>query len=276
LVLALAGSSRAQSQSTASKSARAKQSAPKGQHEGITVHGYWTIDVHNPDGKLVKHVEFENALIPTLGQPLLMALMTGANSPGAWAIGLTTPQNGLSPTLCTKPQLITTVIELQNGQFGGIQGCIIASPTSAGQYFKACSDANGCFPSLLVTSPTYTYGSATALPGFTLAGQMTAEVSGTLGGVFTMLMTCPSAVTPAACPTAAPVQTLTSFPPLIVQQEDPLVVSVQGLVLAFPFGIPLTSTFLPATGCGGAGQPPCQVPVVQGQVVSASVALNFQ
>jgi hypothetical protein len=33
-----------------------------GPKEGIKVHGYWTIEVRNPDGKLVTHREFENAL----------------------------------------------------------------------------------------------------------------------------------------------------------------------------------------------------------------------
>ena len=126
LFLAPAGSSWAQAQSAASKSAPestpasakvatvntalvaqtatpkpatgptalAGRSAPKGQQEGITVHGRWTIEIKNPDGKLVKHVEFENSLAPGLGGPLLMALMTGANSPGDWAIGLQTTYAG--------------------------------------------------------------------------------------------------------------------------------------------------------------------------------------
>lgn len=34
----------------------------KGAHEGIKVSGYWKIDVHNRDGSLARHVEFENSL----------------------------------------------------------------------------------------------------------------------------------------------------------------------------------------------------------------------
>ena len=33
-----------------------------GRNEGIKVHGHWTIEVRNPDGKVVTHREFENAL----------------------------------------------------------------------------------------------------------------------------------------------------------------------------------------------------------------------
>jgi hypothetical protein len=33
-----------------------------GQHEGIKVHGHWTIEVRNHEGSLVRHVEFENSL----------------------------------------------------------------------------------------------------------------------------------------------------------------------------------------------------------------------
>jgi Na+-transporting methylmalonyl-CoA/oxaloacetate decarboxylase gamma subunit len=42
--------------------------AAKGTHEGIKVHGHWTIEVKNPDGKLVTHREFENSLAPNNGR----------------------------------------------------------------------------------------------------------------------------------------------------------------------------------------------------------------
>ena len=37
--------------------------AAKGTQEGIKVHGHWTIEVRNPDGKVVTHTEFENVLV---------------------------------------------------------------------------------------------------------------------------------------------------------------------------------------------------------------------
>jgi hypothetical protein len=33
-----------------------------GAYEGIRISGYWKIDVHNRDGSLARHVEFENSL----------------------------------------------------------------------------------------------------------------------------------------------------------------------------------------------------------------------
>ncbi len=57
-----------------------------GMHEGLKVHGHWVIEVRNPDGSLVRHVEFENSLagayyippgFPTGSGPLT----NGANLP---------------------------------------------------------------------------------------------------------------------------------------------------------------------------------------------------
>jgi hypothetical protein len=58
-----------------------------GQKEGIKVHGHWTIDVRNPDGTLVKHIDFENGL--TLdGAGLIEGILGRQKTPGAWAIRL--------------------------------------------------------------------------------------------------------------------------------------------------------------------------------------------
>src|SRR5687767_7580490 len=46
----------------AQKPAAAKPSSPSGPKEGIKVHGRWTIDIRNPDGKLVSRRDFKNAL----------------------------------------------------------------------------------------------------------------------------------------------------------------------------------------------------------------------
>jgi hypothetical protein len=39
------------------------EARPSSPGDGIKVHGHWTIDVHNPDGKLASHNEFENACV---------------------------------------------------------------------------------------------------------------------------------------------------------------------------------------------------------------------
>jgi len=58
-----------------------------GPHEGIKVHGHWTIEVRNPDGKLVTHREFENSLVPGGLSPGALTLATAlgrASTVGLW------------------------------------------------------------------------------------------------------------------------------------------------------------------------------------------------
>lgn len=66
----------------------AKRSTPKGQQEGIAVHGHWIIDVRNPDGKVVSHREFENSLANGLGggATLLAAMLGRTVTTGSWQI----------------------------------------------------------------------------------------------------------------------------------------------------------------------------------------------
>jgi hypothetical protein len=83
---------------TPAKSAEAPAKAPallaakppgKGQNEGIHVHGHWTIEVRNPDGKLVTHREFENGLSTINGAGFLAALLGRVVTPGGWQVELT-------------------------------------------------------------------------------------------------------------------------------------------------------------------------------------------
>jgi hypothetical protein len=109
MVLFGAGVGRAQSIATAVPASAAKPTAVAAPlsapsvakppsntpHEGIKVHGHWTIEVRNPDGSLVKHVEFENSICPTQtvngatvpgGALTLSQLATGQASIGSWFI----------------------------------------------------------------------------------------------------------------------------------------------------------------------------------------------
>lgn len=69
-------------------SKRTPASQGSGQKEGIKVHGHWTIDVRNPNGKLVTHHEFENALVPS---SVLASLLGRVNVVGKWGIVLGNP-----------------------------------------------------------------------------------------------------------------------------------------------------------------------------------------
>jgi hypothetical protein len=97
LVLFCAAPSWAQTAPSAAKSsAKPAASAPAhhsnsngGNHEGITVHGWWTIEVKNPDGKVVSHHEFENKLVTTgtnNATQLLSNLLMGSQVSGGMGV----------------------------------------------------------------------------------------------------------------------------------------------------------------------------------------------
>ena len=56
---------------------------PGGPHAGIQIHGHWTIEVREPDGTLVTHREFDNALVAT-GPETLASILSRQRSPGLW------------------------------------------------------------------------------------------------------------------------------------------------------------------------------------------------
>ena len=75
-----------EAQDEASESAVAKEKpSGKGTHEGITVHGHWTIEVRNQDGSLARHVEFENSLDPDFTTPNTVPGQPPATFPGGAA-----------------------------------------------------------------------------------------------------------------------------------------------------------------------------------------------
>lgn len=124
--------------------ARAKSNG--GNHEGITVHGWWTIEVKNPDGKVVAHREFENKLI---GAPILSDLLLGSAVPGGWDIFLGPGDSGQFPLTIVTPTVVS-----------GASLCSIAA--------VSCS-------ATLVSAPS--------VGGFTLSGQFVNIPQGTAGSI---------------------------------------------------------------------------------------------
>lgn len=63
-----------------------------GSHQGIKIHGHWSIEIRNPDGKLVTHREFENAYVSQLpgGAPnaVLAAVLAGSATLQGWIVAL--------------------------------------------------------------------------------------------------------------------------------------------------------------------------------------------
>ena len=70
-----------QTQSEESESSTAAEKPGDASHEGIKVHGHWTIEVKNPDGSVATHHEFENSL-QSQGLNLLNSLLSSSSSFG--------------------------------------------------------------------------------------------------------------------------------------------------------------------------------------------------
>ena len=217
LVFGLAGPSRAQSQSTAPKSAppgatatkvavvdtntatqtatakpAAEPAAPKGQHEGITVHGHWVIEVKNPDGKLVRRVEFENSIDPGFSLPngpspitvpggasLLSGLLTGKTTPGTvgpWAIMLAGPGGLGNLSNQANAPCVT-----EFGPDAALGACVLFEGTINGGGFPSCQ-----------TAGTGDFCGLTATPsgaGLVLSGSATATQQGQISTVATLFFT---------------------------------------------------------------------------------------
>jgi hypothetical protein len=61
---------------------------PSGPHEGIKVHGDWTIVVRNPDGTVAARYEFTNSL---RGDLFLSQVFARAMTPGKWDVFIDAP-----------------------------------------------------------------------------------------------------------------------------------------------------------------------------------------
>ena len=173
--------------STAQKPTMPLAAEKKGQREGITVHGHWIIDVKNPDGKVTKHVEFENSISPggsfstkggTLvwagGNAFLSALLAGqAVSPaGSWAILLEGP-DGLADSTggpCTTGVLPFCTV-MQN------------SPNNP----SASTACTPVLPGVSCNLGTTPLGSSPNFSGFQLSGSIAAPQSGEVSTVATTI-----------------------------------------------------------------------------------------
>jgi hypothetical protein len=148
-----------------------KPDAPGGPHEGIKVHGHWTIEVLNPDGRLVTHREFENAL--ALG-PMTIAPMLGrAETVGLWSVQVAGDiVNGLGPCLDPVP----------NSCFLSESNDPITGPN--------------VFHNLTISAPFRPDANAGKL---TLSGSFTVQNAAQIFYVSTAVNDCAPTVAPASC-----------------------------------------------------------------------------
>jgi len=160
----------------------------EGPSEGIKVHGDWTIDILDPDGTLVRRVEFENVLRSEGAQRLVQALATGQVWPdyddgsgpvetfASWALFLADtgtllpePVDGVSP--CAVPRLNDFLSEpmLQPSAFLS-SGCWILTPDVG-----ALVAASGVDPATLPG-----YGFDLDIVGFDLANGNLVRLAGSV------------------------------------------------------------------------------------------------
>jgi hypothetical protein len=173
-----------------------KNTGPK---EGIKVHGHWTIDVRNPDGTLVTHREFENALEAT--NPLA-EILGRQKTVGEWQILFQSLQSSGSPCLNNEGvPILCAIVESS------------AVTNNLPFFFKTLTVA------------------ATAEPGnrfsLTLSGNATAGKAGEIGLVRTRVSTCSPSVPASNC--IGPLGT--SIGPMTSTNIQPVVTVVQGQII---------------------------------------------
>jgi hypothetical protein len=164
------------------RDAHAKASAKSGRSEGITVSGRWTIEVRNPDGKLVSRREFENSLAPNNiwntvgGAGLLAGLLASGITPGSWMVVFSdTAGDGTS---------LTNII-------GTVQ------PNSVAAQQNFCPTPTTCSTNLSVTS-----GSLATNPGILTFSGSTIVPPGypsQIGWVATVAIPCQTSESPETC-----------------------------------------------------------------------------
>jgi len=283
LALGVAGVSTAQGASGAAKSApkasaaAAQEAAPssKGMNTAIKVHGHWTIEVRNPDGKVVTHREFENSL--AYGGAIFANLLGGTATPGGLAIVL-------GGSVCPAAGYATSLNWI--GGYGNIgdNTCAVVVAGSAmaassplylsananeneyvgylyeyfnsGEVFK--SDNLGCGSSASICSPTLTVSPSAGGGSLTLSGTYPAPSNAPAGayidGVAVTGYTCSPTATIAGC----------QNPP---SQGGTVPVTLYGNWSSTFAGFTLEIT--------GTGLSPT-IPVAAGQTIAATVVLSFQ
>ena len=73
-------------------------------HQGIKIHGHWTIKVRNADGSLASATEFENSLA-TDGATIITKILLGEVTRAFFAVRLSANNAGNSPCPANQPGL---------------------------------------------------------------------------------------------------------------------------------------------------------------------------
>lgn len=142
-----------------------------GPHEGIPVHGQWTIEVREPDGRLVARREFDNAFTGS-GNTILLEFLDGVRTPGAWEVHLGNSDTAQTPCVFNLARAMCRVAEPNHSLTG-----------------------SNIFKNLVVTRPA----SGADANKFVLEGSATANFAGAINQVATAVQACASTVAPGSC-----------------------------------------------------------------------------
>jgi hypothetical protein len=154
---------------------QAEGSKDDASHQGIHVHGHWIIDVHNVDGTLAEHRDFQNSLVGTSD---MVGLVYGSFVPSDFAVyleGSTSPCNATSPYAC------------------GIVHNLSVLPASA-----ICQAGYYVCATTLTVTPAFG-----GFPTLVLAGNLTATQAGSVNTVGTYIGLCGSPTSTLATVSAA-------------------------------------------------------------------------
>lgn len=215
-------------------SSNREDSRHDGQHEGIKVHGHWTIEVRNPDGSMTRHLEFENALDPGFtasnsgGQSIVVpggaAYLSGLLS-GQWS----GPGNNAAPFLeiyLVGPAGLNSLASnsnapcTQGGEFPG--ACIIAPGYGGVQGAGGAGLSNDLSITPLGAPPAFT--------GLRLTGDVGATQNGQISMVLTIVysLSCTASFPNCGAPRIASLTSSTNFPgaPISVSAGQTIAVTV--------------------------------------------------
>jgi hypothetical protein len=231
---------------------------------GVKVHGYWKIDVRNPEGKLASHTEFENSL--TTNDPNGLS--------GDYALAYLLSGGGRDITV-TGDTDFSTLSENSLAAF--------LAAWNAAEYVDGRARKLG-ISSFTVQFPYFVIGVNTA--GF-VAGS---------GGAINYLLPGPCGSSPCETPTtqsangntlslnttfvASASSTITEVGTFVASAKLRYGAGAEWMQIVYsPLGSAIytfTSANLGLPGsCGGQSQPACQVSVSPGQTVAVSVTFSF-
>jgi hypothetical protein len=243
--------------------APAAHSPGNAMRSGVKVHGYWKIDVRNPDGKLASHNEFENSLTTNdpnglSGDDALALLLSGGPS----SITFT---NGTVSTTGSLASLVAAFnAALQSKPPDVVESVAVSFP-----YLVIGVNANGFNYVAGQASQAINY----VLPGPCGSSPCETTTSQSVNGNAISLSTTFGAT---AQSTINEVGTFVSLAVLKYKGKGGAYIFETPGITGANANYTFTSVNLGAPGsCGGPGQPPCQVPVSPGQTVAVSVAISF-